>query len=486
MKNLLLIIILVFNLSFSTKGDERNFEFAPNQPTYIQFVVKNLNEPQAYSILINETLPLRQRTLSVEFIQNGSFTKTIEINHPVYVPMYSGKEIINLFAIPNDTLTLTLDYSLGDKLNDVVSFSGSTGDISYYLTHIRQYFWGAPSKTQGVDEYNAIMDKRCNAELAKLDSMIQMNHLPQWYYPIESLNIKLDVERNKTDQFSQRGWMHKQYFDREVKFDRRFSDVGKNHCWIENNIYYLSKIRPCKFDSLLQMETATDEIILEYIQTNIDVLSNEITGYELSYYVASRISVLFFGNSLLKLTPPEFKRKTKEIDDLIARNRHLIGDSLIYKELTVEKEKKYSEYKNQNLLSKGNKAPNFYLQNKAGETRNLKDYKGKVVLLNFWATYCVPCIQSISEKNELAEELKESDFVLINICMDTNYKSWHHIIDSKQFKGEHLICKGNWKDNLSGSYNIYSVPHYTIVGRDGLVIHNGRIEDLKEILKQTL
>jgi hypothetical protein len=49
-----------------------------------------------------------------------------------------------------------------------------------------------------------------------------------------------------------------------------------------------------------------------------------------------------------------------------------------------------------------------------------------------------------------------------------------------------LICKGNWKKNLRAEYSVYSVPHYTIIGRDGRIIKNNVVDSIGSIIEKSL
>ena len=63
-------------------------------------------------------------------------------------------------------------------------------------------------------------------------------------------------------------------------------------------------------------------------------------------------------------------------------------------------------------------APDFSLKNLAGETVKLSDYKGQVVMINFWASWCGPCRQEMPLLNDMSEELSKAGFVLLGVNLD--------------------------------------------------------------------
>ena len=71
-------------------------------------------------------------------------------------------------------------------------------------------------------------------------------------------------------------------------------------------------------------------------------------------------------------------------------------------------------------VASGSISVNFTLTDIGGKSVSLADYKGKVVLVDFWATWCGPCRQSIPHLNELYAENKEKGFEILAIAMDEN------------------------------------------------------------------
>lgn len=94
------------------------------------------------------------------------------------------------------------------------------------------------------------------------------------------------------------------------------------------------------------------------------------------------------------------------------------------KDTTVEQSKEQSNNKQQTTQTDNeNKSAITALDftfSENGQTKKLSDYKGKVILLNFWATWCGPCKREIPDLSQLSKDLSNKDFKVIGISVDQN------------------------------------------------------------------
>jgi peroxiredoxin len=77
----------------------------------------------------------------------------------------------------------------------------------------------------------------------------------------------------------------------------------------------------------------------------------------------------------------------------------------------------------------GDRAPGFSLTTDSGQGINLSDYKGKWVLVNFWASWCPPCVQETPSLNELQNELRDEGLVVIGISADESEEAYQQFLD---------------------------------------------------------
>jgi peroxiredoxin len=119
------------------------------------------------------------------------------------------------------------------------------------------------------------------------------------------------------------------------------------------------------------------------------------------------------------------------------------------------------------LAKVGDPAPDFTLPNLAGNSVRLADYRGKVVLLNFWATWCPPCIWEMPSMESLYQSLKSREFEILAVSIDSRGED---VVRS--FVADYRLTFPILLDPDSAvfkRYGITGVPETIIIGRDGNV-----------------
>ena len=115
----------------------------------------------------------------------------------------------------------------------------------------------------------------------------------------------------------------------------------------------------------------------------------------------------------------------------------------------------------------GEKAPDFALQTLDGYPVSLKELKGSVVVLNFWATWCVPCLQEHKELMSAAEEFKPKGVAFLGILYgDTKAKADGYL--KKHGSAYPTLLDDAQRTNID--YGVAGVPETFVIGRDGTIV----------------
>ncbi|MCC5946091.1 MAG: TlpA family protein disulfide reductase [Bernardetiaceae bacterium] len=133
----------------------------------------------------------------------------------------------------------------------------------------------------------------------------------------------------------------------------------------------------------------------------------------------------------------------------------------------------------------GNTAPNFQLTTHEGKFLALNDWRGKYVLLDFWASWCPPCRNVNPKLRELYAKYKKHNFDILSISIDKNREDWLKAIKQDQMVWSHMIDKNSQDpENVALLYNIHSIPNTLLLDPEGKIIAKDlSVEDLDQTLK---
>jgi peroxiredoxin len=115
-----------------------------------------------------------------------------------------------------------------------------------------------------------------------------------------------------------------------------------------------------------------------------------------------------------------------------------------------------------------NTAPDFTLPNLEGTNVSLSSYKGKVVILNFWGTWCEPCKAEMPSLNKLYLEHRGNGLVVVAISMDKSEKDVKSFISQKGYSFPVLLDKN--KEVYFDKYGLFGLPISVIIDRNGMIV----------------
>ena len=132
-------------------------------------------------------------------------------------------------------------------------------------------------------------------------------------------------------------------------------------------------------------------------------------------------------------------------------------------------------------LQPGQLAPEFTLDDLDGQPVSLSQFKGQVVLLDFWASWCGPCISDLPNLRRIKEKTATLPVVFLNVSIDTDDAAWREAIDKHEIEGVHVRANGFGSD-VAKSYQVTGIPSYYLVDSQGLIVENPIIRDTAEIV----
>lgn len=139
-------------------------------------------------------------------------------------------------------------------------------------------------------------------------------------------------------------------------------------------------------------------------------------------------------------------------------------------------------------------AASFSVKSSSGADLVLEKYRGKIVLLDFWATWCIPCRVDIPEVRKIWKTYGGDQFLIIGINLDSNRTLFDAYVKEESLTWPQYYDGLGWGNKLAQLYGVYSIPHTVLIDQDGVIRATGlrgealsvKVDELlKKLPKQT-
>lgn len=121
----------------------------------------------------------------------------------------------------------------------------------------------------------------------------------------------------------------------------------------------------------------------------------------------------------------------------------------------------------QRIVEKGDRAPNFKIVTDGGRTLSRSDFGGKVLVLNFWATWCPPCIEELPTLSAMQQQLAGDGVVVLAVSVDKNEKTYKEFLQRAKVS---FLTAHDPQADISAGYGTFKYPETYIINREGKVV----------------
>lgn len=444
------------------------------KPVTLTGKIANPNSIEVELTYTSNYLTNATKTFTKTLNSNGRFTFEFELQRPVEATLFDGKEYVTLFIEPKDKFDLQLNT---EQFDESLRFSGKRGaeNNTFMIAYFLQF--------EDYDE----------GTFFDLETIAYSAHPEQFVHKVDSLKT---ARLNFLENYNRRNKLSN-VFETYIREKIRYQDALYRLSFGAFYSYYDEELPPDYYDFLQTLNPNTElpflstdyiNFLHQYIPQTFENNNEDenLTAIEhqtqLYYYTRQTLNGmaadLISGIILLNIVENEFDIAYKPIYE------HYMANCTMppYKQIIQQ------PYHNILRTAPGSEAPGFSLTSRRGQQVTLADFRGKVVLLNFWASWNRVCLSNIELLKELHNHYEVNpDFVLINVSLDEDMKTMQSAITKFETPGIHLIKAHDTDTDIGAHYNIDVLPHYLLIDKKGIIIANP-IKDIEnqEKLRHTI
>jgi thiol-disulfide isomerase/thioredoxin len=257
----------------------------------------------------------------------------------------------------------------------------------------------------------------------------------------------------------------------------------------EQNEYYKGLFTLGKERRLLekQLSETTDSILKQTIKKEIEIFDKRVDDYSVTWVLQHNASP--FSVAVIRVMID--RSHTKRALDTVAANcfDKLLPQATKNNKEAVLIQNQFAVYSEKySIVPINGKAPMFHIKDTIGYVVKSKQFKGKWLLIDFWASWCAPCRQNNPLLKEIFEKYHDKGLEVLSISVDKDIEQWKKAIKDDKMTWYHGSDLLGLDLGVGKSYQISAVPAYFLVSPEGLIVTKsvGDIYKLVQALKHFL
>lgn len=416
-------------------------------------------------VLYTDPIVYRQKRIPITIDSTDlTFSSQFSLIEPTLGELHYGNRSIPVYIEPGDQLNLTF---AGIRLERTAKFTGKGGAHNNYLLASQKVFTPLDEEMRNSLRF---------AEANRFQKYMQL-----------LLADKLDFLNNfnQRNEFTAR---FKKFATGDINYWYAFYLL--NYPW--EHPLYKGKKAP------MQMPDGYYDFLKETPIVVNDLLPNQYYAYFIQQYIDYQVN----------------RPANKGMNKMEAAKKYLQGEAYYYYKAnllagacrkgkaqlvgyamrdflekcpfeTYNQLLQYTYQKSKGLI-KDTPAPHFELVDINGDSISTKDLKGKVVVVDFWATWCAPCIRNISFTQRLKKEFPANEIAFVYISLDEDKTKWQRFVTANKLKGIHLNSdsRKGYRSEIASLFGVTKLPTYFLIDKQGRIAQDPeRLLGMNELQK---
>jgi thiol-disulfide isomerase/thioredoxin len=398
---------------------------------------------------INLVSESNQDSRLISTSENGSFNDTLFLKDGEYIFVYD-QQFFN-FSVDRDlTFSLTFDHK---NLWSSLDFAGKDAAlINYYFEQfllemeLSEIMYHENINRLDEEEYVQTIDSVTNL---KKDIIFRFeSELPEEVKEFELGNLKYWRLWSLNNYVHGRRWIRNEpSFNVSINYPDVFANVNYDEEYLYSSNYYISYIKDYLYKKLTEYKQA-------HPSSNTGVYLLELTKNEVSNPVLLNILFSRYLN--------QEGKTVEDFEPFFELLKTGITDTLTLIELEKMREQRKK-------TTKGASVSNFELKNEKGQIVRLSDFKGNLVVVDVWASWCLPCIKEIPKLQEMKNRFKDDSVVFVGINAMDGKDDWLKALQKHSMTGVQLFAPDDQIPFLK-DLMVNSLPRYILIDKHGKLL----------------
>lgn len=429
-------------------------------------------------IVVSRDINLDQDTLieaKTDSLGNSSFD--VSLQKPIFATIQIGRKYGEVYLSPGYDLVIE---EVGEQYQTPLKFSGKGANVNSYIgwvnSNIEKIKWANGkglnqlNESEFLSRFDSIKGIINNFHISYIDSVdlpkdlvskleyknrIKFLSIVQefkFYNYSNAINEQWQAQRNEGNYIKKKFSNEIKDLTNEVPFDTILLKDGFNDYQVLLNFYWQNNINLRISEELSE---AKDSIHLAPLMTNSLIKQGSYPEPIREFFLAFNFR---FWLGALGITPEtdavfrDFKNTYRNSSYLAVLNRG------------------YDEWL---TVAPGKPIPEFEGNTRDGKKMSINDFKGKIVYIDIWATWCAPCIAEIPASKKLQQEFSKEEYVqFLNISVDMNRSNWEKFIDGDRlWKGLHLIIAQDRIQSFYANNKLFGIPAFILIDQSGNIVN---------------